>query len=231
MNINDTNRETIKAKIIMSPHCCVFPWAIQFVIDTVKTLPPGSIILEMGTFVGGTTRLFAQANPNITIHTIDIDTFGDTIINPDFGHFAENPMIVTIQETYGLLGISVEDVLEIRKLHIEDYPNIISHLGNSTDLKLENIDLVFVDASHTYEDVLNDLRYAWGIVKDGGYIFGDDVHSAPLYNALWQFCQEVDTSYTVYSKCFKIEKKSNGNGELRKQIESLSFIDFQHVPK
>lgn len=231
MYINDTNRESIKAKIIEAPHCCVFPWAIQFVIDTVKSLSPGSTMLEMGTFVGGSTRLFALANPDITIHTIDIDNFDDTSINRDFGPFKTNPMITAMQDTYGLSGMTVEDVLEIRKLHIEDCPNIIPHSGKSTDLQLENIDLVFVDASHTYEDVLNDLRYAWSVVKDGGYILGDDVQYAPLYNALWQFCQEVDTSYTIYSKCFKIEKKSNGNGELRKQIEPLCFVDFQNVPK
>lgn len=230
MYINETNREAIKAKIVDTPHCCVFPWAIDFVIDTVKTLPAGSTILEMGTFVGGTTRLFAKANPDITIHTIDIDNFGNTDINNDFGEFSTNPMITAMQKVYELPGITVEDVYEIRKMHIEDCPNIISHSGNSTDLQLENLDLVFVDASHTYEDVLNDLRYAWNRVKEGGYIFGDDVQYAPLYNALWQFCQEVDTSYTIYSKCFKIQKHSNGNSEARMQIEPNCFTNFTNVP-
>ena len=229
MYITEANRAAIKAKVVETPHCCIFPWAVQFIIDTVKTLPHGSTILEMGTFVGGTTRLLAQANPNITIHTIDIDKFGDTNLNPDFGLLDDNPMLMLMQNTYGLSGLTVEDIYEIRKMHLEDYPSIISHSGNSRSLQLSQLDLVFIDASHQYEEVLADLRYAWEATKEDGYIFGDDVQYPPLYNALWQFCQEVDTSYTIYSKCFKIQKRTNGNSEVRKQVEPGCFVNFTNA--
>lgn len=225
MFITAKNRSYIKRKVVENPFCCVYPWAIQFVINTVQILPPGSSILEMGTFVGGTTRLFAEANSNITIHTIDIDGFGDTDLNPEFGSFNANPMVKTMQEKYGLSEISVEDLYEIRKMHIEDYPSIITHSGRSRDLDLKNIDLVFVDASHQQDEVISDLRYAWSILKDGGYIFGDDVQSSSIYNALRKFCQEVDTPYTIYSKCFKIIKESKGNITTRNLYENC-FIDF-----
>jgi predicted O-methyltransferase YrrM len=212
LNINEFNRSSIKQKIVNNPQSCVFPWAIQFVIDTIKTLPTGSTILEIGTFVGGTTRLFAQANPNIKIHTIDIDEFGNTDLNPEFGDINTNPMVIGVRESLGLLELTKEDLYEIRKMHLEDFPSVIFHSGKSRDLQLKDLDLVFIDAAHKYPEVIADLRYAWNITKEGGYIFGDDIQSPAIYNALCKFCREVDIPYTIYSKCFKIRKKTRWQG-------------------
>jgi predicted O-methyltransferase YrrM len=234
MYINENNRSSIKRKIIENPLCCVYPWAIQFVLDNIKILPPKSVILEIGTFVGGTTRLFAQANPDIKIHTIDIDGFGNTDLNPEFGPINTNQMVLFAKETFGLLDITAEDLYEIRKMHLEDLPYVISHSGNSRDLQLQELDLVFIDASHRYPEVIADLRYAWAATKEGGYIFGDDVQSPAVYNALCKFCQEVDVPYTIYSKCFKIRKKTRQCPDLQRQKNIISrklyetcFVDFR----
>lgn len=35
-------------------------------------------------------------------------------------------------------------------------------------------DLIYIDASHEYEDVLDDLHNWWKVLRNGGVIFGDD---------------------------------------------------------
>jgi hypothetical protein len=35
-------------------------------------------------------------------------------------------------------------------------------------------DMIFIDASHDEEDVFQDLRSYWPLLRDGGVIFGDD---------------------------------------------------------
>jgi predicted O-methyltransferase YrrM len=218
MHITTEKREQIKTKILRQPMCCVYPWAIEFVLEAVKELPAGSVMLEMGTFVGGSTHLFALANPNISIHTVDLNQFNE---------FHDDPMLADIRNRYGLDELTAMDLYEIQKMHIEDYPNIVSHTGHSRSLSISNLDLVFVDAAHEYEEVLEDLRYSWNSLKDDGYILGDDVYAPNVYNAVWQFCQEVDVEYTIYSKCFKIKKSTKGNAAIRKEIEAETFVDFK----
>lgn len=48
-------------------------------------------------------------------------------------------------------------------------------------LKYRNVkaDLIYIDGSHTYEHVLNDIKNYMQILKPGGVIFGDDFHSWP----------------------------------------------------
>lgn len=65
----------------------------------------------------------------------------------------------------------------------------------------KSLDAVYIDASHDYQDVLDDLR-AWSrVVKDGGYIFGHDyVSDNPqakklnfgVIEAVKAFCDEMD---------------------------------------
>lgn len=56
---------------------------------------------------------------------------------------------------------------------------IVPLRGRSTDvlpaLRAQAFDLVFVDASHAYTDVMNDLRHSAPLVKPGGLICGDDL--------------------------------------------------------
>ncbi len=44
---------------------------------------------------------------------------------------------------------------------------ILNHYGITADI-------IYVDAAHEYEPVKNDIKNYWPMVKDGGYLFGDD---------------------------------------------------------
>jgi SAM-dependent methyltransferase len=43
-------------------------------------------------------------------------------------------------------------------------------------------DAIYIDAGHTYDDVIADLNSFWQIVRPGGVIFGDDYH--PRWNGV-----------------------------------------------
>ena len=49
-------------------------------------------------------------------------------------------------------------------------------------------DYIVVDASHQYEDVLNDLNIAFELIKDGGFIYGDDYPWPGVNKAVIEFC-------------------------------------------
>lgn len=55
-------------------------------------------------------------------------------------------------------------------------------------------DVVYLDASHDYEDVLADLRAWYPLTKD--VIFGDDLYTfMDVHKALEQFCNETGITY------------------------------------
>lgn len=52
-------------------------------------------------------------------------------------------------------------------------------------------DLIYLDASHDYQDVLDDMRSYWPLVRPGGILFGDDRCSfLDVERALTTFCSE-----------------------------------------
>jgi hypothetical protein len=60
--------------------------------------------------------------------------------------------------------------------------------------------LIYIDASHEYEDVLADLKAYWPLVESGGILFGDDWDWASVKRAVEEFSSannlklEVDTN-------------------------------------
>ncbi len=71
---------------------------------------------------------------------------------------------------------------------------------NTTDVGAEffrsigfgDVDLLSIDAAHTYEAVYADIRNWWPLVRSGGTFFGDDFipHYAGVERAVRRFCQE-----------------------------------------
>ena len=58
--------------------------------------------------------------------------------------------------------------------------------------KYLKVDWVYVDASHSYEGCLNDLRNSLNIIVKGGSIFGDDYNNRPgVTKAVNQFLKET----------------------------------------
>ena len=63
--------------------------------------------------------------------------------------------------------------------------------------KPESFDLVYVDGSHYYADVVEDVRVAKGLVKDGGVICGDDLELSPSPELLALARRHLDRDFVA----------------------------------
>jgi tetratricopeptide (TPR) repeat protein len=125
-----------------------------------------SVMFEIGTFLGGTTLQFA-ANSNADIYTLDLPPAGHQdykqpeIFDKDLDVYPDTP---------GKKFIGSPCEKRIKQLY-----------GNSQTYDFSpyhgKIDIVFVDASHHYEDVRNDSINALKMVKEGGIILWHDYAS------------------------------------------------------
>jgi len=128
-------------------------------------LRSGSVIVEIGSFMGKSTACFALGRRFDDIKIYAIDTFAgnakDFIRGTQFkgkGFFAE------FRKNLEKLGL---------------YKNIIPVKGLSQDVGKtwnKSIDLLFIDGSHIYKDVKKDFELFFPWVKPGGLVLFHDVH-------------------------------------------------------
>ena len=188
-------REELKSKFLEKPFSCTYGWIINWINLEIAKLPQGSTVLEIGTFVGGSTQLLAKNNQHVTVHTIDLNKFENN-----------NHMLESLKASHNLPLLTPLDLLELQKIHTEDFSNIILHTGDSKSMDINNLSLVFVDGDHTEHGITADLEFAWDRLVDGGYIFGDDANQFPIYNAFAKFARKHDVELTMYSKGIRIQK-------------------------
>lgn len=115
-------------------------------------------IFEIGTFTGNTTRLLANAMaPDGQVHTLDLPP-GENPFNPN---------------SHLRVGEGFRDDPEYAG-------RITQHWGDSRTFDFSkwegSIDLVYVDGSHEYEDVIRDSNTALRLVSKNGAIIWDDYH-------------------------------------------------------
>jgi predicted O-methyltransferase YrrM len=98
---------------------------------------------------------------------------------------AEGAKKVVTVDTFTVSGNGAEQTKELNKEvyasfldNCFGYPNILLRKGRSIDvvppLTSEWFDLVFIDASHDRDSVLEDIRLCWPKLKDGGDMFFHD---------------------------------------------------------
>jgi 2-hydroxy-3-keto-5-methylthiopentenyl-1-phosphate phosphatase len=96
-----------------------------------------------------------------------------------------------------------------------------------------SIDVIYIDGNHEYTHVLEELTHYWKKLKVGGILIGDDVYELAqgneknvikiwdsarniqssnsfgvygVYNALIDFCKEINVPYTIFSNQFIVFK-------------------------
>jgi hypothetical protein len=160
----------------------------------VSKLPDNSVIVEVGSALGGTACLMASINPTFTVHCMEA--------------FQNNSHIWKSQRKYMLDLLlplndncvirSAEERLEIFKNYIDridecfsndlsgkltfnavtkNYPNIILHEGHSPENSLDwdqPIDLYFEDAAHINPYLQTNIEFWTNHIRPGGFIVGHD---------------------------------------------------------
>lgn len=69
-------------------------------------------------------------------------------------------------------------------------------------------DMIYIDASHDYEDVRDDIYSYYNLLNNGGVIFGDDFHAWPGVNrAVQEFVQQNSLNLEIFENNFWIIRK------------------------
>ena len=141
-------------------------------------------VFEFGTYTGATTRLLADAcPPGTVVHTLDLpaeELAGTAVKDADIGaRFKGRP---------------------------EYAQRIVQHRANSRRFDpapfARQVDLVYIDASHKFEDVLHDSRLGLAMLKPGGVMLWDDYHvnSLPVAEALDVLGGEIEITRVFHTR-------------------------------
>jgi ADP-heptose:LPS heptosyltransferase len=125
-----------------------------------------SVVLEIGTFFGHTTRHFARCLPHSTIHTVDLPLDFEVEGQDEPGLRKDDPHLIRSRR----VGAAFQGEPECR--------NIVQHWGDTASwdfTAVSGASFFFIDGSHTYEYVKNDTLKCLGV-------------SAPVARFVWHDC-------------------------------------------
>jgi len=141
-----------------------------FYYDIVNRLNDDSVIYEIGSWMGKSTIGMALMNKKLNkkckIHAIDTWQGSDEQKHKEVINNLKNKnTTLYIRFLHNLEIFNVKDsIIPIKKTSIEA----------SLEVKNKSADLVIIDGSHQYNDVLDDIKAWIPKVKTGGILAGDD---------------------------------------------------------
>ena len=151
----------------------------------------GGILVEIGCFAGESSELFAKSGKFNQIYCVDP---WDGVKKLDLPSFA--------QWYYDYDMNAVEKAFDKR---MKPYPFVtkIRKTSQQASLIVGEVDMVYIDAIHSYEGVLMDIEAWRGKIRTGGWICGHDCSERfsgvirAVYESLGQFLLYDDTSWAV----------------------------------
>lgn len=128
-------------------------------IDMLQALPGKNLVMvEVGSFIGESTGLFARSGKFISICCVD----------PWESPHSRGDVVCT----------GAEAEAEFNKIQEKYAPIIIKQKGYSVEMAAQHadasLDLVYIDARHSYESVKQDIAAWLPKIKPTGYIAGHD---------------------------------------------------------
>jgi predicted O-methyltransferase YrrM len=149
-------------------------------MDLIKLFPEDTVMAEVGCLAGISTKVFAGACKKV--YAIDswkpYSEVNSERMSEAIGRFDEN-----------LKGCSNVEVI---KMHSLDAVN---------DFKDEGLDVVYIDANHSYAAFRKDLRAWIPKVKRGGIIAGHDYHHLDIHIAMRELLGKPYMLFSDLSWC------------------------------
>jgi SAM-dependent methyltransferase len=151
-------------------------------------------IAEVGSMLGASAIHMARI-----AHELDLDTeitCVDTFLGSREGYFELRGLRDGLLAG-GRYGMFEEFLANVRAAGLErtvtPFPMTSINAARICAEKGLQFDLVYIDASHEYVDVLSDLRQWWPLVAPGGVLFGDDFEEPwfDIIRAGMQFADEI----------------------------------------
>jgi len=157
--------------------------------NLLQNFKPGAKIAEIGAFKGQGTcsflnqlRAFEDLN-NITFYAID--TFEGSEEHESELEEDGTPLIEHFMKNTAPYAASHENINRSNKLErVHGYSHEVAE-----NFK-EELDAIFIDAAHDYDNVMRDLRSWHPHLKEGGYFLGHDYDWDEVKRAVENFCEE-----------------------------------------
>lgn len=171
----------------------------------VDAAPDGAIFVEIGCLAGRSTCYLAtkirESGKAIALYAVDT---GRGSPNDSTGRVIAPSQGGTLAGVLhrNLIGCGVDDIV---------VPIFTTSLKAASLFLPEALDFCFIDADHSYESVMADLRAWWPKVKPGGTLAGHDYRgSAPwlvgVTPAVHEFFSVEDASHSLCPTCWSVEK-------------------------
>jgi hypothetical protein len=147
-------------------------------IDLLASLPKGMKIAELGVFRGDFSKLIKTVCMPSSLYLVDL-------FEGEFGSGDKDGKHYTV--------LNLNDELDNIRSYFVHEPNVKIYKTSTTeflsDLSNGYLDMVYIDADHSYYSVLLDLILSRSKVKIGGYICGHDyVVNTETERAVNDFC-------------------------------------------
>lgn len=165
--------------------------AIQSIV---KQLPPGSKLVELGSYQGrSSVAIAAVLPPNSVLYCVD--------------HFKGS-------EEHKKWNLNINNLLEaftnnIERFGVKDkiYTLAMSSTEAAEKFEGESLDLVLVDAAHDYDSVKADLLSWYPKLKRGGYLLCDDYE--PSWPGVMRAVKTVGLEGNVIAESLWMHQKPN----------------------
>jgi len=161
--------------------------------ELIKEKQP-SVVIEVGTWKGQSAvnmgKAIKEQGLNTTLYCVDT-WLGAIEFWDNLADSSERDLMLKNgypQVYYQFLSNIVHNNLQDV---IIPFPNTSLTCAKYFISKNIKADLIYIDASHEYEDVLKDIKVYWEILNDGGIMFGDDYSAwSGVKEAVNKFKQE-----------------------------------------
>lgn len=149
--------------------------------DLLKNLSP-QLILEIGSWKGQSAINMAKISKELVLNTkiVCVDTWLGSI---DFIN-AESRLDYE-RDTYPQFGYPQIYYQFLANVIYNNVSDVIIPFPQTSSIAckwLENnkieFDLIYIDGSNDYRDIISDLNYSWPLLKKDGVIFGDDYNNS-----------------------------------------------------
>lgn len=145
--------------------------------DLIMRLRP-ELIIEVGTWKGASAIHMADICAELDLPTkiLCIDTW---LGAAEFWTDLDDPdRYQSLKRIYGYPSVYYQFVSNVKRAEHEDrilaFPQTSLIAGRLLKSWGVQADLIYLDASHDYDDVFADMRVYWPLVRKGGVLFGDD---------------------------------------------------------
>jgi predicted O-methyltransferase YrrM len=176
---------------------------LQYAIMNLPQEPRPIVVIELGSWLGRSTNLIAAALKTSKApagdRVIAVDTWLGSAehwttmqktIMPKLARRNGYPsMYYTFLSIAKMLGN--DDVIVPLPLPTQQAVHVLTHQGVKADL-------IYVDAAHDEPSVYADITAYWDLLREGGYMIGDDWEWPGVRAAVERFCKEKQELKLMY---------------------------------